>query len=292
MSFVRAGLFFLVLVTTAHAEDLPPGAAGMKLTFSETFDGPLSWCSEFCSGEKWRTKYHHSGNSPLSRGLGMTGTESEVYMDTKYLGLDFSPFRIKHNTLTILAEPASGDVKTAIAKAYPVGWDEPKHVPKFTSGAITTEPSFSQLYGYFEARIKVSNVVGAWPAFWLYQNEGDEIDIMEVLGGRPTQQNMSVHWYLPGQKTQVPPPNGHGKKLDTVDLSADFHTYGMRWTAEKVTYYLDDKAVAEFPNEALRRPMYILLDLAMDGDWNKKLGYIAKPDAHAQIEIQFVKAYQ
>ena len=291
MPLARIACLLLLLTTAAQAND-PPGAAGMKLTFSETFDGPLFWCSEHCSGEKWRTKYHHSGNSPLSRGLGMTGTESEVYMDPRYLDLGISPFRIKAHTLTILAEPASAAVKQAIANAYPAGWTEPKHVPKFTSGAITTEPSFSQLYGYFEARIKLSNVVGAWPAFWLYQNEGDEIDIMEVLGGRPNQQNMSVHWYLPGQQTQVPPPNGQGTKMDTVDLSADFHTYGVRWTDKKVTYYFDDKAVAEYANEALHRPMYILLNLAMDGDWNKKLGYVAKPDARAQIEIQFIRAYQ
>ena len=70
------------------AESLPPGAKGMVLAFNEPFDKPLSWCSEICLGhQRWRTKYYHSGETPLSRGLGMTGTESEIYMDPRYLSL-------------------------------------------------------------------------------------------------------------------------------------------------------------------------------------------------------------
>jgi Glycosyl hydrolases family 16 len=185
MLLVRALGCLLALTVAARANDLPPGAAGMKLTFSETFDGPLSWCGEHCSGERWRTKYDHSGTAPRSRGLGMGGGESEVYVDPLYLGMGISAFQIKNHTLTISAVPATDDVKKHIAMAWPEWWSEERSTPKFTSGAITTEKSFRQLYGYFEARIKVSNTVGAWPAFWLYMDKGDEIDVMEVLGGRP-----------------------------------------------------------------------------------------------------------
>ena len=33
---------------------------------------------------------------------------------------------------------------------------------------IDTKGSWTQLYGYFEARIKVPNGTGLWPAFWSY----------------------------------------------------------------------------------------------------------------------------
>ena len=189
---LRSLLAVMLGISAAHAE-LPPGAQGMVPAFSETFDKPLSWCSEVCLGQRWRTKYYHSGITPLSRGLGMTGTESEIYMDPGYLLLGVNPFHINKGVLTISTEPASERVKAAVVQAWPSWWSGDRLAPKFTSGALTTEKSYRQLYGYFEANMKVSNVVGAWPAFWLYEGNGDEIDIMEVLGGRSTRRYMSVH---------------------------------------------------------------------------------------------------
>ena len=270
-------------------ESMPPAAKGMHLTFSETFNAPLSWCSEFCNDQRWRTKYSHSGITPLSRGLSMSGSESEVYMDPLYLGLGVNPFQVNHG-LTILTEPASERVKNAVYAAWPDWWEQEgrKRVyPKFTSGALTTERSFSQLYGYFEARIKVSNVVGAWPAFWLYEDHGDEIDITEVLGGRPTRHEMSIHRYTePGHQW-----HSLGIKYNTDDLSQDFHTYAVLWTPDAVVSYLDDKEVGRLENFGLHRPLYFIINMAMDGDWNKKDGFVAAPDAHTKLMVQYIKAY-
>ncbi len=58
------------------------------------------------------------------------------------------------------------------------------------SGMINTIDTFSQAYGYFEARINLSatsGVIANWPAFWLLGHEAwptsGEIDIMEGLEG-------------------------------------------------------------------------------------------------------------
>ena len=37
----------------------------------------------------------------------------------------------------------------------------------YTSGRITTQGKFNQLYGKYEARIKLPSAQGTWPAFWL-----------------------------------------------------------------------------------------------------------------------------
>ena len=61
----------------------------------------------------------------------------------------------------------------------------------YTSGRITTQQKFNFTYGRAEARIKLPNVQGLWPAFWLLGEsisapgvgwpKCGEIDIMEVL---------------------------------------------------------------------------------------------------------------
>jgi hypothetical protein len=158
----------LLFAPEANAQDaVPLAAAGMRLSFSETFHGPLSWCSERYQGERWRTKYNLSGDTPLSRGLGMSGSESEIFMDPTYLGLGASPFHIDHGTLSLVVEPASERVKSTVLAAWPSWWGGKKVAPRFTAGMLSTEKSFQQMYGYFEARIKISNVPGTWPAFWL-----------------------------------------------------------------------------------------------------------------------------
>jgi Glycosyl hydrolases family 16 len=286
---LRVTVFLSIFALRANAQDaIPPAAAGMRLSFSETFHAPLSWCSERCQGEKWRTKYNHSGDTPLSRGLGMSGSESEIFMDPTYLDLGVNPFHIDHGTLSLLIEPASERVKSTVLAAWPSWWGGKKVAPRFTAGMLSTEKSFQQMYGYFEARIKISNVPGTWPAFWLLSLEkpGDEIDVMEILGGRPTRQHMSDHWKVDGQK------HDQSKTLDTVDLSNDFHTYGLFWMPDTITYYLDNVEVGRFPNLGLHSPMYLIISMGMDGDWNKTDGYRARPDAHAKMVVQFVKSYR
>ena len=135
-------------------------AAAMRLSFSEAFHAPLTWCSERCQGEKWRTKYNHSGDIPLSRGLGMSGSESETFMGPVYLGLGVNHFHIDRGTLSLLAEPASERVKSTV-----------------------------------EAPIKISTVPGTWPG-----RLSDEIDVMELLGGGPTRQRKSDHGRVDRQK--------------------------------------------------------------------------------------------
>jgi hypothetical protein len=261
----------------------------MHLTFNEIFDRPLSWCSDQCDGARWRTKYFHSGDAPLSRGLGMNRSESEIYIDPGYLGLGVNPFRIADGVLSLRVEPASPGVQAAVMAAWPKNYLEQKP-PRFTAGMLTTEKSFEQLYGYFEAKIRMPDVVGTWPAFWLLADPGtgthNEIDVIEMLGGRPTQQHIGHNWgYVEGQK------HSQGKLLTTPDLSTAFHTYGVLWTASTIAYYRDDIEVAHYPNQGLNQRMYILLNIAMDGDWNKQQGFVAAPDARASMDVEYVRAY-
>jgi beta-glucanase (GH16 family) len=50
------------------------------------------------------------------------------------------------------------------------------------------------------------------------------------------------------------------KTIVTLDLSAAFHKYAVKWEATKQTFYLDGKVVYTV-NVAMPDPMYIMLDL-------------------------------
>jgi beta-glucanase (GH16 family) len=114
----------------------------------------------------------------------------------------------------------------------------------YTSARIKTQGLFEQQYGRFEARIRLPQGKGLWPAFWLLGNNCDqnpwpgcgEIDIMENVGDEPTTVFGSVHG-----------PNFSGgesisKKYELTDgrFDTEFHVFGIEWSPNRINYYVDD----------------------------------------------------
>jgi hypothetical protein len=283
----------LLIITSTYGLQARPGdrldRSRFHRTFDEEFNGPLSWCSDNCDGQIWRTKYFFSGEMPLSRGVGALHGDTEIAIDPLYLGLGLSPFLIAHGILIIQVRPAEQRTKAAVQNAWPSYYRGPHTAPGFTSGLLTTEYSFRQRYGYFEARIKVPTLSGGWPAFWLFGKAGsyDEIDVSEILTSNPTVQHLGHQW---GDQSQ--PRKTQRADLNASDLSKDFHVYGVLWTKRSIIYYRDDREIAHFRNKGLNDPMYMLLDIATDGDWNRKLGYSTPANASGDMLIDYVRAYQ
>ncbi|MGY4472355.1 hypothetical protein ACVWWK_008064 [Bradyrhizobium sp. LB9.1b] len=262
----------------------------LSLSFSEEFDGPLSHCADRCRGERWRTKYFHSGDTPMSRGLGISSS-SEIAVDSDYLGLGINPFEIADGILKIKVRPATEHTKMVVRDAWPA-WYKGEHIaPRFTSGVLTTERSFSQKFGYFEARVKVPPLIGGWPAFWLLdtsRGKYDEIDIFEILTGQPNVHHFGHQWGRINVDAKTPE---RGEK-NCVDLSSDFHTYGVLWTETSVVYYRDDLEVGRFKNRGLSDPMYVVLSIGMDGTWNEQLKISSSPDAAGDMLVDFIRVYR
>jgi beta-glucanase (GH16 family) len=116
---------------------------------------------------------------------------------------------------------------------------------------------------------------GSWPP---------ELDVMEMLGHDPSTVFMTVHSHATGAHTQT---QGLAK---VPDISAAFHTYGVLWEASKITWYFDGQPVyTTAPPSDLNKPLYILVNLAVGGDWP------GSPDATtpfpAVYQIDYVRAY-
>ena len=161
----------------------------------------------------------------------------------------------------------------------------------YTSGLVETggdqygyANKFTFQYGYMEARIKIPAGQGLWPAFWSWPanfQDPPETDFMEILGNNPQADYMTVH-YTGGSKQYV---------LNSVNLSKNFHIYGCEWTSTYIAWFVDGVQVARFSNATLvsHQPMYLILNLAVGGDWP---GAVSDSVLPATMQVDWVRVYQ
>ena len=134
----------------------------MTVTFDDEFSGTSLSASGGGLNTLWRTDYGWGGNpnALAARTLPQSG-EKELYVDPAMVStvtntaVGINPFSLRNDALTITAAPVPASQQAAL-----YGY-------KFSSGMLSTRDSFTQTYGYFEARMKLPAGGGAWPAFWL-----------------------------------------------------------------------------------------------------------------------------
>ncbi len=151
----------------------------------------------------------------------------------------------------------------------------------YTSARMKTQGLFSFQYGRLEAKMKLPESQGMWPAFWLLGNNiatvnwpaCGELDVMEHINGS-NPQNEGFDWTQGSiHGTGL---NG-GTQYHPAGFSAtDWHTYGMIWKKGEVDYYIDDPAniYATFPASSQggtwpfeAGPQFVILNLAVGGSW-------------------------
>lgn len=257
--------------TGARADTAPlthaPDGRALVLTFSEDFDRTQPAPPGMWGGDHiWRTTFGAGASTDLSSRTIKTNKEVELYVDPSLKAssgqpLGLNPFHEHDGVLDIVANRADPSLQPAIG-----GY-------RFTSGLITSQPSFSQLYGYFEARVKLVSGKGLWPAIWLLPADGSwppEIDVMESIGD-PMTAFMTVH-----SATDKTPG------VEVHPSSDGYHSYAVSWDSQHVVFYLDGVETQRWPTPAdMHKPMYVLANLAMGGDW------AGVPDASTRFPAHF-----
>jgi len=150
---------------------------------------------------------------------------------------------------------------------------------QYTSARLKTQTLFAQKYGRFEARIKIPQGQGMWPAFWMLgDNIGQvgwpscgEIDIMENIGKEPDKVHGSMHG--PGYSGS----NGltGTYTIPSGKFADDFHIFAIEWETSVVRFYVDGnlyetRTPADLPvgtTWVFDHPFFILLNVAVGGDW-------------------------
>jgi beta-glucanase (GH16 family) len=164
----------------------------------------------------------------------------------------------------------------------------------WSSGVITSVDShgvgFSQQYGYFEMSAQFPSGLNTWPAFWLLNTASKasgagqgEIDVVEYIANpsfistiRTTLHDWSNNTGPDFSWNQVTNPSG-----------GSFHTYGMLWTAQSMTFYFDGTVYFSCPTPSImHQPYYMLVDLGIGS------GYPTNntPPVNDMI-VQYVRAY-
>ena len=141
-------------------------------------------------------------------------------------------------------------------------------------------------------RAKIPQGDGLWPAFWLlnayYVGQQPEIDIMEFRGENTQQVVHSYHHNDNGLQSESYTTSHPDPTLGYAD---DFHTYGVRWQAGKITWYVDGLPVHTYVDEDVAyQLMYVIANLAVGGDFNFSS---TDPDVFpASLDIDYIRVYQ
>ncbi|WP_165023889.1 family 16 glycosylhydrolase [Dysgonomonas sp. ZJ279] len=177
--------------------------------------------------------------------------------------------------------------------------EKPYQGSDIISARMNTTKSWK--YGYFEMRAKLPGGKGTWSAFWMLPENikswplDGEIDIMEYVGYKPGVVHASVHTDTYNHKIGT-------EKTKTIDIETaetEFHVYGLEWTEDFITGYVDNVAYFTFKNDKkgnkntwpFNEPFYLKLNLAIGGDWGGTKGI--DPDIFpARYEIDYVRVYQ
>ena len=152
----------------------------------------------------------------------------------------------------------------------------------FTSARLITKGRFTFRYGRVDARIKVPAGTGLLAQFWALGDdvwdvgwpESGEIDVMEVLGGRPRAVVGSLHGPLDNGVAWA----SWARNTETVaptSLAAGYHTYSATWSATSISMALDGKTYASYtPADVpaggrwvFDKPFFLVLNLAVGGVW-------------------------
>ena len=201
-----------------------------KMTFHDEFDGTK------LDTTKWG--YQYGCFDPAQRSQAQyTDSPDNVSVRDGYLNLTarYSPMKTKWDGTQIPRTCKHGSVT----------YDAP-----FTSGMITTKTKDGKvLYAapgtgfYAEARIKLPSARPSWSAFWGTGTKGaypanGEIDVFESKGYDPTHLMSNVHTPRIGDPKKTTQHQGmmHG---NTASSQSEFHTYGVRKTADAIEFYFD-----------------------------------------------------
>jgi Glycosyl hydrolases family 16 len=117
---------------------------------------------------------------------------------------------------------------------------------EYTSGMVSTWDRFSQAFGRFEIRAKISDaqVKGLQSALWLWPDDATrygpwpasgEIDIAEMFSQYPDRAIPYIHY----EQTEE---SGHVTNTSCLIADLDeFHTYAVEWTATGIRVLFDDQ---------------------------------------------------
>ena len=172
---------------------------------------------------------------------------------------------------------------------------------KYSSAKIVTRGKAAFNGGFVEVSAKLPCARGTWPAIWMLPQgnakwpDGGEIDILEQVGSQPNVAHATLHTALFNHTRQ----NGRGAETPVPTACTAFHRYQLAWAAHSITMGVDDHAYMRVKDDQpggrgawpFDSPFYLILNLAMGGDWAGAKG-IDDAALPQRLEVDYVRVWQ
>lgn len=120
----------------------------------------------------------------------------------------------------------------------------------YQMGEVTSKAFFE--HGYYEIRAKVPNVRNTnGMAFWFWDRDVSgvysEIDVFETQPIYKYDYHASAHHATTSSQTyEYSNPSNCANLGTTTDITDGWHTYGLEWAPDALTYYIDGKVVTRY----------------------------------------------
>ncbi|HEY0256548.1 MAG TPA: glycoside hydrolase family 16 protein [Candidatus Methylacidiphilales bacterium] len=182
--------------------------------------------------------------------------------------------------------------------------DDPNaEINDLATGYLDTYGKFTQRYGYFEFRVKLSTIPAMFPAFWLMPDRGIavtdknrrestkeggmEFDIMETQSiWGPYRHDWGMHWdsYMKYHKS-------NGSFTQYVQPDSDgYITVGLLWEPGKVTEYDNGKETGRWQSPRISNVQeYMIIDNVTGGWENAPVDETQLP---GDLTVDYVRVWQ
>ncbi|MFH1000460.1 MAG: glycoside hydrolase family 16 protein [Bacteroidota bacterium] len=172
----------------------------------------------------------------------------------------------------------------------------------YTSTRLSSQKKKEFQYGRIEFRAKMPKGKGTWPALWMLGSNikevgwprCGEIDVLEYVGYQPNIVHTNIHT-----------KNDYGVTDNKVSINLktteeEFHIYGILWTAESISFYIDSPhnikntyapLEKNADNWAYSQPFYLIMNFAVGGDWGGVQG-VDETIWPQTLEVDYVRVYQ
>lgn len=242
---------------------------GMQLVWSDEFD-----YTGVPNTSKWK---YQTGKS------GWGNNELQNYIDNSTVSADNTAI-VEDGYLKIRAYYKGGEWKSA---------------------RLNTKQSWK--YGYIEARLKVTDKMGAWPAFWMMPTnfhestnpwpDCGEIDIMENAPYAAGSNVVFSSLHAKGHYSEH--PESIGKKNFGSSFGDEWHTFGLQWDETKISAVYDGEVMGTYYNDGTGKKnwpyntdFYIILNLAIGGNLGGTSAAASLQGSDVEFLVDYVRVYQ
>ena len=290
--WVRVFLVFLIISSNFSFVTSAQGTIEQE-TVDNSSDWTLVWSDEFDGTELDTTKWTHD------TGNGFVGA------DGTYVG------GWGNNELQTYQEGnVSVDGEHLILQAREEEVTDDYGTYDYTSGKITTRGKFSQKYGRFEARMKLPEGQGYWPAFWMMPEDdvyggwaaSGEIDIMENAGVNLDHIGGAIHYGGQWPNNTYTAKDYHFPADRNI---TDFNVYAVEWEPGEIRWYVNDELYQTLNNWSTTsdgnpakfsypapfdQEFFLILNLAIGGWYGG--GPNESTPIPGEVLVDYVRAYE